>query len=174
MQKSIKIQLPLDALERLIGGNAQAEIELRSGVVQAFAKRHLKGVLDESALEKIREQIRSEGHKYAEQFQEAIREEVGEWGMREFKLTSSAKTAISTYVKDALRDLVREEMQKGKAEVDKLILDQWGRALARINDTIMRVMPATIEQTIHDKIKARLAEIANRVSEASCEQDKMF
>jgi hypothetical protein len=40
---SIKLQInSLDALERLIGGDNEVELELRNWVVQAFAKKHLK------------------------------------------------------------------------------------------------------------------------------------
>lgn len=42
---SIKIQInSLEALERLIGGDSQVEIDIRQSIVQEFAKKHLKAV----------------------------------------------------------------------------------------------------------------------------------
>lgn len=46
---SVKIQInSLDALERLIGGDTEMEIDIRGTIVQEFAKKHLKGVADEA------------------------------------------------------------------------------------------------------------------------------
>jgi uncharacterized protein YqeY len=43
----MKIQInSLAALERLIGGDTELEIEVRNSVVQAFSKKHLKSVAD--------------------------------------------------------------------------------------------------------------------------------
>ena len=40
---STKIQInSLDALERLIGGDTELEIEVRNSVIQKFAEKHLK------------------------------------------------------------------------------------------------------------------------------------
>ena len=41
---STKIQInSLEALERLIGGDTELEIEVRNSIVQEFAKKYLKG-----------------------------------------------------------------------------------------------------------------------------------
>ena len=41
----MKIQInSLEAVERLIGGDTEVEIEVRNSVVQEFAKKHLKAV----------------------------------------------------------------------------------------------------------------------------------
>jgi len=53
----MKIQLDEKALERLIGGDSEIEVELRSNVVQAFAKRHLKGVIEERYLYELKKEI---------------------------------------------------------------------------------------------------------------------
>ena len=48
---STKIQInSLEALERLIGGDTDVEIEIRNSIVQEFAKKHLKGVISEGLL----------------------------------------------------------------------------------------------------------------------------
>lgn len=46
---STKIQInSLAALERLIGGDSETEIEIRNSIVQEFTKKHLKKIADES------------------------------------------------------------------------------------------------------------------------------
>lgn len=47
----VKLHLDLPALERLIGGDTEIEIAVREGIVQSFAKRHLKAVVNTGVLE---------------------------------------------------------------------------------------------------------------------------
>ena len=58
---STKIQInSLGALERLIGGDTEVEIEIRNSIVQEFAKKHLKGVISESLLASATRQAKEE------------------------------------------------------------------------------------------------------------------
>lgn len=48
---STKIQInSLEALERLIGGDTELEIEVRNSIVQEFAKKYLKGIINEELM----------------------------------------------------------------------------------------------------------------------------
>lgn len=64
-KNSLTIQInSLEALERLIGGDSQVEIDIRNSVVQAFAEKHLKSVTKsyqiENAIAAIRASIERE------------------------------------------------------------------------------------------------------------------
>lgn len=54
----------LEALERLIGGDTQVEIDIRNNIVQAFAEKHLKALAGSqqinNAISDVREAIDSE------------------------------------------------------------------------------------------------------------------
>lgn len=55
----VKIQInSLEALERLIGGEEELELELRGSIVQEFAKRYLKGVADDVIINNATHEIR--------------------------------------------------------------------------------------------------------------------
>jgi len=56
----MKIQInSLEALERLIGGDTQVEIEIRNSIVQEFTKKYLKALVNETiASEVIKEALR--------------------------------------------------------------------------------------------------------------------
>lgn len=64
---STKIQInSLAALERLIGGDTELEVEIRNSVVQEFTKKHLKNIAEHNvaaATSRIQEEVR----KVAEQ-----------------------------------------------------------------------------------------------------------
>jgi hypothetical protein len=55
----MKIQLDTKALERLIGGESEIEVELRNSVVQEFAKKHLKPLVNSSTLGKVMEEFKT-------------------------------------------------------------------------------------------------------------------
>ncbi len=72
MRHDVKLQInSKEALERLIGGDSQLEIELRNSIVQEFAEKYLKAVANseviDSKLEKLKngliEQFNSECEK---------------------------------------------------------------------------------------------------------------
>lgn len=42
-----------EALDRLIGGNAEVEVQIRNSVVQEFAKQHLKAVANTVAIQQL-------------------------------------------------------------------------------------------------------------------------
>jgi hypothetical protein len=50
----MKLQInSLDAIERLIGGDTEIELDIRGSIVQAFAKKHLKCIADSPQLKSI-------------------------------------------------------------------------------------------------------------------------
>lgn len=53
----IIINLGLDAINRLIGGDSEVEIELRNTVVQQFARRHLKPVVNTEAFRQVQQEL---------------------------------------------------------------------------------------------------------------------
>ncbi len=51
MTNKLTIQInSLEALERLIGGDSQVEIDVRNNIVQAFAEKHLKALAGSSQI----------------------------------------------------------------------------------------------------------------------------
>lgn len=61
---SVKIQInSLEALERLIGGDTELEIEIRQSVVENFSKKHLGKLANEEMMKKTSSAIINEIHK---------------------------------------------------------------------------------------------------------------
>jgi len=58
---SIKLQInSLDAIERLIGGDSELEIEVRASVVEAFMKKHINSIVNSKVTEAVKRDILSE------------------------------------------------------------------------------------------------------------------
>lgn len=98
---SFKIQInSLAALERLLGGDTEFEIEMREKVAQDFAKKYLKGVVATEAMDKYVNQITSEVQKQAEQA-------FGQWNYKSFVLKPEVAAAICKVVNASIDEVVR-------------------------------------------------------------------
>lgn len=56
----MKLQLDLETLEQMIGGDSPFHLEIREGIVQTFARRHLKALVNTEFLSTLRQEIREE------------------------------------------------------------------------------------------------------------------
>lgn len=56
----MKITLDAKALEAMIGGDSEVEVELRNAIVQEFTKKYLKGIVNDKIIGTIEMQIRNE------------------------------------------------------------------------------------------------------------------
>ena len=102
MKNTIKLQLDSSALERLIGGDSEIEVELRSNVVQAFAKRHLKGVIEE---------------RYLDELKKEICDYFWEYNSKIYELKPEIKQKIADEVKKAIREEIKKATEEGYKEI---------------------------------------------------------
>lgn len=114
----MKITLTVPALERLIGGDTELEVEIRKNIVHAFSQRHLSAVAKEvyGDIEKAKEQIRTQvlGDMGAVKMEA--------WSSGRYKLTSEATEAIKTSVRSVIRDEVAVAAQQAWNELRPEIL----------------------------------------------------
>lgn len=114
----MKITLTVPALERLIGGDTELEVEIRKNIVHAFSQRHLSAVAKEvyGDIEKAKEQIRTQvlGDMGAVKMEA--------WSSGCYKLTSEATEAIRSSVRQVIRDEVAVAAQQAWNELRPEIL----------------------------------------------------
>lgn len=116
----MKITLTVPALERLIGGDTELEVEIRKNIVHEFSKRHLSAVAKEvyGDIEKAKEQIRTQvlGDMGAVKMEA--------WSSGRYKLTSEATEAIRSSVRQVIRDEVAVAAQQAWDELRPEILTE--------------------------------------------------
>jgi len=103
----MKIQLDEKALERLIGGDSDIEVELRSNVVQAFAKRHLKGVIEEKYLKAINEEVFDELHEWVS----------GKWSLSD-KIKQRIADGVEKVIEAEIKKFAEAQYSEIRKEVD--------------------------------------------------------
>ncbi len=105
---SIKIQInSLDALERLIGGEAEMEINIRNSVVQQFTESHLKRLATADLMKTTAIAVTNE---IKEEFFKTIK--TNQWGNKQ--------TIFSPVVKDQLKKVL---MTLARRELDVVVRD---------------------------------------------------
>lgn len=145
------LTLTLPALERLIGGDTEMELNLRKQIVQEFTERHLKSVADSALYAKAEAQVK--------QYVDAAAKEVFDID----NLTSGVKwPTASDRLKSMIETLVRAHAQKA---VDAALLSiieyqkrYWGQEIER---AVKKEMGRQIEKEVAKGIQERLEAATN-------------
>lgn len=122
----MKLVLTVPALERLLGGDTEVEVEIRKSIVHEFSKRHLSAVAKEvySDIEAAKTQIRNQvlGDMGAVKMEA--------WSSGRYKLTSEATEAI----KISVRGLIHEEVVKATREVWNEVAEEVAKNVKKCYD----------------------------------------
>jgi hypothetical protein len=134
----IKIQInSLEALERLIGGDSQLEMDIRNSVVQEFTKRHLKSLT-----------LTETGDKIGVLVKRAVEAEIEKFIKRERYDSKVAvkdeglKAAIVKEVHDTISQYVSKAIESQKANINDMVKD---RVEDEVGTIVKRYMAAQAE-----------------------------
>lgn len=143
-----KIQInSLDALERLIGGDSEFEIEIRNSVVQEFAKKHLKSVAQSFIYkvdEDLRQSIRNEILKTL-----GVTDQVYGWN-RQIVIPQKIVDQINYEIERQLEEKISSSTQKTVKEfkVEEIVKKQ-----------IETRLTESIQKEVNYQVEKRLKEI---------------
>jgi len=140
----MKIQInSLAALERLIGGDNDVEIEIRKSVVENFMKKHINAI----ANSKVTEGIKTEIMNTLVTNPTGYRSDV--------TLTPKAKELFASEIDHQFRSIVRESFNEYMSAngIDQLIKDKAAYIEQELTD---RILDNRIEREVDLAIKRRL------------------
>ena len=149
----MKVQInSLAALERLIGGDTEVEIEIRNNIVQEFTKKHLKSIADSPNIQSIKNDL-------AQQAVNVVTNELGVlsgtygWNQKvalypavKKELVDAAKAAAQ----EAIINAVAEGVKAARAEVNAEYIK------SRIDEQVKSI----VAYEIREGVKTRLREIS--------------
>lgn len=143
----MKIQInSLEALERLIGGDNQLEIDIRNSVVQKFANKHLKavanGLIERGLVKAAETEIKKEAFESL--------------GFNNVRLTDKYKkhleSQISIMLGKQMREIIEQKLDPNAVEEQIII---------KINTRLNELVDKVSKQEIEKKAKALLIEKLN-------------
>lgn len=151
---SIKIQInSLEALERLIGGDSELEIELRNSVVQDFANKHLKAlalVYNENHFKALTDSVYKEMKaKFHEEYGLKVVTEKGPYSYS----TPKQVVQLKDETKAQFKFLIEKETMGQVATISKGIVDN---LLPSIMKTVEKQVNIVVDEITKDEVKRRV------------------
>ena len=154
----MKIQInSLEALERLIGGDSEVEIDIRNSVVQAFATKHLKAVVSHHKIESL---CRKTVEGIERDASEKLTKEIGKIKKDGFGNTTGI--TLSKRVEEVLRFKTDVILSKYLQETVERSIEEWGGEKA-IKEEVSRQVKNLTKKKIDDEVKLRLAKLYEKV-----------
>lgn len=140
MSTPIKIQInSLEALERLLGGSTDMEIELRQAIAVEFTKKHLKPLATSDAVQliatELREQVGAIRDEVRKKISTLLAEEIATiqrdcWGrVDSVNLKPEVKAQIQSLVRSSTYDIIREQVDLLRPEFMEIAEKQAGKSV---------------------------------------------
>lgn len=170
----VRLTLDLPALERLIGGDSEVEVQLRQGVVTSFAKRHLKEVVNSGVLEpylkKVSDAVTQELTALIPLEQKKIQKE-RRWGSSYgWRLvpgnpwTDKIIEAVEAHAEKSVEKLVHETFTAAWNDIREACLER----IDRMRRQMLKDISQEVEKQISSRFEAEVqAEIDRRLKAAA-------
>lgn len=164
----MKLLLDLPALERLLGGDSKVELELRQGVVETFARKHLKAIAKSEALqpyleqtkeavvEAVKQEIPLVRESYRQDYRHRHRwvfDEKQEFGQELVEaVRHHAKKLALEVVKDRVGDVWDELRTEAFAHIDKMA----ARLERQVKEEVGKRIDSKFEQMVQAEVNRRI------------------
>lgn len=155
----MKLQInSLEALERLIGGDTDIEIEIRNNIVQEFTKKHLKAIVNEGTIKRVADNLNKTLSAQAESI---INDKFGSLGgdywNPKFVLNAKCQNELNAAAESAYIARIRSAWQ----QMEKRVLDRYSDEY--IESEIKRTVNREVNKRIEAGVQAKLAAIKNSI-----------
>jgi hypothetical protein len=149
----VKLSLNLPALERLLGGDTEIEVELRNQIVAQFMKRHLPEVVKSETYCKTMTELRAV-------LEQAVRAEVGQLSSGGWAVTNDGYG-----IKSSIKQVIEAEAYKAvNAAVEKAVDDRIHYYEKQWAPLIAKKVEECFTRNIDELVKA---EVARRLDQAA-------
>jgi hypothetical protein len=150
---SVKIQInSLEALERLIGGDTQLEIDIRQSIVQEFSKKYLKNVATEEVVRNAKHATQKD---VEDTFFDIVRngyrnDLVLKPEIRE-KLMGDLRSSVNTALRQLIEEVIEEVKVKEKIKEKLELAAKWV-----IDDLSKETLEKRLNIMVDNKLKEKL------------------
>lgn len=148
-----KIQInSLEALERLIGGDSELEIEIRNSVVQQFSKKHLKSLATDDLMKSAEQSVCNEVES---KFFDIIEGRFSKTKVFKKEVLNDLENFIKNKASNELRSIINDILEEYK-QIEKI-----NNAIEESVTNIMNSLTETrlnykIDKLVEKRIKEKL------------------
>lgn len=160
MTNKLLVEIDHNTLMKLLGGNTEAEIKLKNGIVQNFASKQLKSLLND---DKIQEILSETKYKLIKGAEKAGAKFIGKWTddyPREFNLAPEVKRKIEKVIYFKVKKIVSDKYNDIIKKIDsdfKDIKDNYNKQMKKAID---KKIDETFEKMVQEEIDSRIKKIA--------------
>lgn len=155
MPEKLRLSLTAPALEQLIGGNTEIELEIRQCVASAFARRHLGNLLNEETQRTIAAARDGVKQEIADSFSRALLEIVATLNVDSYgRVRATLKPEVIQQIESHVRGAAG-------AIMNETITTAIEQRLANINAEISRIVKEHLAQHLKAEVVARLKSAIN-------------
>ncbi len=163
----VKLQIgSVEVLNRLIGGDSEIEVEIRNSVVQNFAHRHLKAVINDPTISGHMEDLK---RKVINEIDAIFKEKFGimvpgtySYSNNVFKIRQDVKNSLEDAADNAAGKIIREYDQKVQTQVEEILAKRLTES--KIEEFVNKRLNIDVEKIVRDKVDARLAQIKSSLA----------
>lgn len=145
---SLKIQInSLEALERLLGGDNEIEMDIRQNIVETFTRKHLKSLANADLIDKASQGLKKE-------IEDAFVVKTSGWS-GSYSLTTKARELLEKQITAEKRILVQELISEHfkNTGLDELIREKAQYVSELLTE---RVLSEKFDAAVNAEIKKRL------------------
>lgn len=142
----------LPALERLIGGDTELELDIKHSIIEVFSKKYIKNLVTDTAIERV-------GKLVTKELDGQLIEEVRHSWSTSYRLTDSTKKIFEGEFESLLTKRIVEliqELIKTKdinSQIEKLLEDQTDYIINKLSDSILEdKLNRLVEKRLKEKL----------------------
>lgn len=151
---AVKIQIAsLEALERLLAGDTELEIEIRNSIIQNFSNKHLKGIANEYLKKGVGEYVKTL------MTDAEIIKEIGTGYSKTIQLTEKTRELIKNRTENTIYEKIHDKIDEAiKASPSyKELETTLNRACERISQDLTDInLNKRIDALVDKRIKERM------------------
>lgn len=145
----MKVQLDKTALEAMIGGDTEAEIEIRNSIVQAFAKKYLKGVANEHIVQRARDTV-----------EEFVRKEIASISWSTVSLDNRLVARIRQAVIEEVDKIIDDQIETIKIDLSRRITSAAKKLTDSMDSKISEQINYATTRELNDRVAARFKQLS--------------
>ena len=167
---TVRINLDLPSAERLIGGDTEAEITLRNGIVQTFTRSYLKDVVNQDTFRKLMGEVKK---ATIEEFRAQLplkKKAVSDgwtkryqwWFDTDLDYMMKLKEAIEHTAKTAVQSLIDEQMANIRKTAIERIERESERLLKSVSSSVHDQLTAKFNKMVQVEVNRRILAAAKQ------------
>jgi len=158
----LRLQLDSSALERLIGGDTEIELELRNGIANEFAKRHLRSIINDNGFKAFIGKEADEAKKETKRYIEEHISKRPALGKPE-ELNAKIKKHIDDYIANEAKIVIEQAVKEINKTIEDIAQARFQSLLPQL-DSIIEIKVRNLTDTyIDQKVQQRLIEVAGKL-----------